>query len=96
MTAKSKPHRRHRLLRVIREWPAHILTVLLIAVVLVIAPQQSSLLLYKLCLMSIGAVGGYWISSFFLRMDGECGDETDKWRLVALMAAGMIAMGMGA
>jgi hypothetical protein len=79
------------------EWPAHILTFALIVAVVVMAPRQSTLFIYKAALPMIGACMGYWLDVFFFERKHPCrGDLHRRWQLVALMCAGMLTMGMAA
>src|SRR5689334_16648453 len=80
----------------LENWTAHIVTVLLVAIVVVVAPRQTTLLAYKACLPMIGACGGYWLCTWFLGRCPEEGEAHERWQLVTLMCAGMLAMGLGA
>lgn len=86
----------HAVHKILKHWPAHVTTALLIVVVIAIAPQQSALLLYKACLPMIGACGGYWLFRFFFQKEPDVCVDHERYQLVALMCAGMLAISLGA
>ena len=81
----------------VMQWRAHILTVLLTAAVIVIAPQQTGVLIYKACLIPFGACVGYWLYKFFDK-DASCeaGHPASRWQMYVMIGVGMIAMAYGA
>src|SRR5579859_6362959 len=54
--------KRMRFARFLRDWPLHIAAVILIVAVLIIAPRQAGILVYKASLLLIAAIGAYWIN----------------------------------
>lgn len=92
---------RHIAYKALNEWPLHITTVVLIAIVMVIAPQQLGLLVYKAALITLPTVITYWISRWILHLDVKKLDSGNLTReeqrdLVILIAAAMIAAGLAA
>jgi hypothetical protein len=89
---------RARLARFAREWPLHIATAACFAGVLIIAPQQSGLIIYKASLLLAAAVVAYWLNRTLFHRDTDegSGDVQDQWQLVAMICAAMIAAGLAA
>lgn len=83
-------------IRFAREWPLHLITVMLVIAVLVIAPRQAGILVYKAALLLIAAVGAYWINRllFFREPHGE--DIHDRWQMTTMICAAMLAAGLAA
>jgi hypothetical protein len=90
-----------------RAWPLHILTALLFAAVLVIAPQQGGLIVYKGSLVFGGAIGAYWVNRIMFKRPTDDGEHTihDKipgptihqdWQLCAMVCAAMLAASLAA
>lgn len=96
----------NRVWRWMKHWPMHIVTSLLACAVLVIAPQQFGLLIYKSCLIFGAAIMAYWINrAMFGRKDGvettQTGNEKNidvqgQWQLVAMICGAMLAAGLAA
>lgn len=63
----------------VHKWPLHLLTTALFAAVLIIAPQQAGLFVYKGSLIFGGAIGAYWVNRIMFnrhpgsphKVDGE-------------------------
>jgi hypothetical protein len=94
--AEVKAGRLLRIWNVLMEWQWHIATLFFVAVVIALAPRQATLLIYKASLPMIGACGAYWLNKFFFYREPECKETHARWQLIALMCAGMLAMGLGA
>jgi len=95
--------------RFFRDWPAHITTVALMAVLVGLIAYTGSdpsrrfgvlahvaTFVHKACLAMIGACLGYWVNRFFFYCDVNDGDVHDRWRAVVFMAVGMYVMGSAA
>lgn len=81
-----------------------LITLLLLAAVLMLAPQQLPVSLYKLSLVTLAAVVGYWLDrSLFpygrpdeLQIVGSAHFGVAMLRRALIVSASMIAMGLGA
>lgn len=93
-----------------RLWGWLLITLVLLACVWAIAPQQLPVSLYKLSLVTLAAVVGYWIDrsifpygrpDVFMKI-GEVGDDSLRWmgmamiRRAIIVGCAMLAMGLGA
>lgn len=78
----------NRFVAFLKAWPMHIVTTLLLAIVVAIAPQQLGVLVFKSCAIFLSGTMAYWIC----RANGI----TDPWQRIALMCAAMIATAMAA
>jgi len=91
--------KRMRFARFLRDWPLHIAAVILIVAVLIIAPRQAGILVYKASLLLIAAIGAYWINrTLFHRLGHGCEEQNihHQYQLVIMVAAAMIAAGLAA
>lgn len=86
--------------RVLRMWPAWIISVLLLVVIFFVAPQQIGLIAYKALFLTLGAVIGYWVHVWSL---GHIGDDLSManqqqaaWRRTAFVVGSMIAFALAA
>lgn len=80
----------------VSDWPLHIATVILIGAVLVIAPRQIGIVVYKAALLMLAAIGAYWIDRGMFGREPGKGDDSGRWQLVALICTAMIAAGLAA
>jgi hypothetical protein len=89
---------RARLAKFAREWPLHIAGAACFAGVLIIAPQQSGLIIYKASLLLGSAIVAYWLNRTLFHRDTDegVGDINDQWQLVTMVCAAMIAAGLAA
>ena len=84
------------LARFARDWPLHVITVALIVAVVMIAPRQAGILVYKAALLLIAAVGAYWINRLLFFREPHGGDVQDRWQMTAMICAAMLAAGLAA
>lgn len=85
----------------LREWPLHFITLVLVGAIYIIAPQQLGLLAYKAALITLPTIIVYWIARWVLHLDVEKLDsggltKEDQRDLVILIAAAMLAAGLAA
>jgi len=84
---------------VTRLWPVWLVTFGLLGIVYAIAPQQIGIIAYKVALIGLGAVAGYWLDRWAfppIRSETSAsGREHAMYRRAALMAAGMLACVLG-
>lgn len=71
------------------------ITLLLLLAVGWVAPQNLPVVLYKVCLMTLAFVLGYWLSSALLKMTGSIDDGVEALVRVIIIAAVMIGMALG-
>ena len=84
------------LARIARDWPLHLITTALVALVLVIAPRQAGILVYKAALLTIAAVGAYWINRTLFGREPHGRGVHDRWQMTAMICAAMLAAGLAA
>lgn len=80
----------------LRDWPLHIVTMVLVGLVLLIAPHQVGILVYKACLQLIAAIGAYWINRLLFARKIRENDVHAQWQATAMICAAMIAVGIAA
>jgi len=85
---------------VLRLWEVWIVTIVMFVIVYYVAPQQIAISAYKASMITSGALIGYWVDRWsFGRIFST--DDTDEkvpgmLRRAGLIAAGMLAFGLGA
>lgn len=86
--------------KLFRMWPAWLISLILIAVIYEVAPQQLGLIAYKALFLTLGAVVGYWVHVWCL---GHIGDELKgnalqhaRYRRTAFIVGAMIAFALAA
>lgn len=86
-----------------RLWGWALITAVLLLAVWALAPQQAAVTLYKVSLVTLAAVVGYWLdrSMFPYGRPDDLADDPDAFgaamlRRAIVVAAAMVAMGLGA
>jgi len=86
--------------RVLRMWPAWIISMALMVVIYIVAPQQIGLIAYKALFLTLGAVIGYWVHVWSL---GHIKDDISRdnqqhaaYRRTAFVVGSMIAFALAA
>jgi hypothetical protein len=74
-------------------WQAWIVTAALLAAVYAIAPQQVGIVAYKGVFITLGGILGFWLDCWTFDPARTIGEQ---WRRAGLMAAAMLAFGLGA
>lgn len=82
-----------RVWRIAKEWRPEIVTVLLLGAAFAVTPNQTLLVIYKAAKPMLGAVLGYWSFEFLVARPPDYADTHDRYQVIALMCAGMVAMG---
>jgi hypothetical protein len=100
MTAEQRRRVRGMAREVLRLWQAWLATIVLLVVVFAVAPQQVPIVAYKGALITLGAISGFWLDRWVfpkIRSETNAIDRMHAmYRRAALMAAGMLAFGLGA
>lgn len=83
-----------------RMWPAWIVSIILLAIIYQVAPQQIGLIAYKALFLTLGAVVGYWVHVWSL---GHITDELTNtqrnhamYRRTIFVVGAMIAFALAA
>jgi len=103
MVERRRPRGRMRITDLARGWQLIAVTMLLLAVVLHVAPQQLGLVAYKGSLISGAAMMAYWIDRVIFHRARPGIGELDHWgevhamyRRAIIMGCAMIAAGLAA
>lgn len=91
----------------LRHWPLHILTALLFGSVLILAPQQAGLFIYKGALIFGAAIAAYWVNRIMFKRPSDDGEKTQHnilptdtthadWQLCAMVCFAMLSVGLAA
>lgn len=86
--------------KTLRMWPAWVVSLLLLAVIYEVAPQQLGLIAYKALFLTLGAVVGYWVHVWALGHVSDSANEKQlqhaRYRRTAFIVGAMIAFALAA
>lgn len=68
---------RAELVDMLRMWPTLVVALITLGVIHVIAPQQSGIIVYKICSISLAAYLGYWVDRWCFA-ESRVGDMFDR------------------
>lgn len=78
-----------------RLWPAWIASIILLAIIHVIAPQQVGLLVYKTAFITWAAICGYWVYRW-VELDPDDGSDARHLRRCLYVCITMLAFALAA
>ncbi len=80
----------------VHRWALHAAMIVGVGIVMMIAPKQTGLLVYKATLLLIAAIGAYWINRMLFHRRAHESDLHGQWQMTAMICAAMLAAGLAA
>lgn len=88
---------RAELVDMLRMWPTLVIALVTLGIIHAIAPQQTAIIVYKVCSLSLAAYLGYWVDRWVFResrpgaVEGTSREIAAELRRAAIIVGAMIA-----